>query len=115
MGVSQLARDENQLSSPRLRARHSVMGRPALYLSEPQKILTGIPKLRHKEEKKIVIRMCISKLRDIQDPESLLCKSVLINNTVNWLKHNGKQRTDIKCDFNKNCETNKEVSEVNNG
>ena len=66
------------------------MGRPTLHLGENVFKLTGIPKLRQKEEKKIVMKMCLKKLRTIDDPESLLCKAVLINNTMNWLKLYGK-------------------------
>ena len=35
-----------------------------------------------REERKRVARICVSKLQNIQDPESYLCKSVLINNTL---------------------------------
>jgi len=35
-----------------------------------------------KEERKKVLRLCVNKLQNIQDPELYLCKSVLINNTL---------------------------------
>ena len=35
-----------------------------------------------REERKRVARLCVSKLQNIHDPESYLCKSVLINNTL---------------------------------
>ena len=35
-----------------------------------------------REERKRVARICVSKLQNIHDPESYLCKSVLINNTL---------------------------------
>ena len=35
-----------------------------------------------REERKRVARLCVSKLQNIHDPESFLCKSVLINNTL---------------------------------
>jgi hypothetical protein len=41
-----------------------------------------VRKQKQKEERKKVLRMCVSKLQNIQDPELYLCKSVLINNTL---------------------------------
>ena len=57
--------------------------------------LQGIPKLRHKEEKKKLIKLCITKLKTIDDSESLLFKSVLITNTIRKIK----QMDFIKIDF----------------
>ena len=57
--------------------------------------LQGIPKLRHKEEKKKLIKLCITKLKTIDDTESLLFKSVLITNTIRKIK----QMDFIKLDF----------------
>ena len=37
---------------------------------------------KQKEERKKVLRLCVNKLQNIQDPELFLCKSVLINNTL---------------------------------
>jgi hypothetical protein len=55
----------------------------------------GIPKLRHKEEKKRLIKLCFKKLKTIDDSESLLFKSVLITNTIRKIK----QMDFIKTDF----------------
>ena len=57
--------------------------------------LRGLPKLRHKDEKKKLINLCIKKLKTIDDSESLLFKSVLITNTIRKIK----QMDFIKTDF----------------
>ena len=41
---------------------------------------------RHKDQRKRIIKMCVQKLRDIDDPETVLCRAVLINNTFRTLK-----------------------------
>jgi len=41
---------------------------------------------RHREQRKRIIKMCVQKLRDIDDPETVLCRAVLINNTFRTLK-----------------------------
>ena len=47
----------------------------------------GLAKPRHtKEERKRILKMCVKKLQSIEDPESLLCRSVLINNTLKRLQ-----------------------------
>ena len=71
------------------------MVRKTLFIkhSPPQ----GIPKLRHKEEKKKLIKLCITKLKTIDDTESLLFKSVLITNTIRKIKQmdfSGKKTED---------------------
>ena len=33
------------------------------------------------------MKMCVQKLRDIDDPETVLCRAVLINNTFKTLKY----------------------------
>jgi len=45
-------------------------------------------KKRHKvrDERKRVLKICVNKLQNIQDPESYLCKSVLINNTLKQIQ-----------------------------
>ena len=48
--------------------------------------ILGHPKYRHKEEKKKLLKICVRKLRNMEDPEVLLCKAVLINNTLKHLQ-----------------------------
>ncbi len=43
-------------------------------------------KLRMKEERKKVLRLSVRKLKAIEDPEVILCRSVLINNTLRRLQ-----------------------------
>ena len=62
------------------------MARTKLFLNKPTTKVQGIPKLRHKEEKKVMLKMCMKKLKRIVDTESLLCKSVLIVNTIRNLR-----------------------------
>merc|ERR1712194_261048 len=50
--------------------------------------MLGHPKYRHKEEKRKMLKMSFKKLQKMEDPESLLCKAVLINNTLNYLRNN---------------------------
>ena len=54
----------------------------------------NVKRQRQKEERKQVLRICVNKLQKIQDPESFLCKSVLINNTFRniQLAHREAQR-----------------------
>ena len=47
------------------------------------------PKYRHKEEKRKLMKMTCKKLKRLEDPESVLCKAVLINNTLKYLQQNG--------------------------
>ena len=55
-------------------------------------------KLRIREERKRVIKICVNKLQTIQDPESYLCKSVLINNTLKSMQreHRDSQKRKLK-------------------
>ena len=44
---------------------------------------------RHRDQRKRIIKMCVKKIRDIRDiddPETVLCRAVLINNTFRTLK-----------------------------
>merc|ERR1712198_88834 len=49
--------------------------------------LLGHPKYRHKEEKRNLMKMTCRKLKSLEDPESVLCKAVLINNTLKYLQN----------------------------
>lgn len=44
------------------------------------------PKYRQKEERRKVLKISLNKMRKIEDPESSLCRSVLINNTMKRLQ-----------------------------
>jgi len=46
----------------------------------------GLARDRTREQRKRIIKMCVQKLRDIDDPETVLCRAVLINNTFRTLK-----------------------------
>ena len=63
------------------------MARTKLFINQGPPKMKVIPKLRHKEEKKKIIRLCLKKLRTIEDTESLLCKTVLIANTIRNIRH----------------------------
>lgn len=48
-------------------------------------------KLKLREEKKRILKICVNKLQKIQDPESSLCRSVLINNMMRFLQEEHKK------------------------
>ena len=43
------------------------------------------------EERKRVLKICVSKLQTIHDPEAFLCRSVLINNTLRQIQEEHRQ------------------------
>ena len=43
------------------------------------------------EERKRVLKICVSKLQTIQDPEAFLCRSVLINNTLRQIQEQHRE------------------------
>ena len=47
----------------------------------------GLAPDREREKRKRILKMCVQKLRDIDDPETVLCRAVLINNTFKTLKY----------------------------
>ena len=61
-------------------------------------------KQKLKEERKKILKICVNKLQMIQDPESYLCKSVLINNTLKSIQqqHRDLQHSRIKLKRQKN-------------
>ena len=75
------------------------MAKSKLFLEQTPHKLQGIPKLRHKEEKKRIIKLCLSKLRTIEDTESLLCKAVLITNTIRKIRQVNQQNSSEVIDF----------------
>jgi len=51
------------------------------------------------EERKKVLKICVSKLQTIHDPEAFLCRSVLINNTLRQIQaehRQGQRRARLK-------------------
>merc|ERR1712025_1541865 len=81
------------------------MMKAELYLTQKcSKTMLGHPKYRHKEEKKKMLKMSFKKLQKMEDPESLLCKAVLINNTLKYLQNKGatvnNNYTEYKEDIN---------------
>merc|ERR1712142_839278 len=85
------------------------MMKAELYLTQKcSKTMLGHPKYRHKEEKKKMLKMSFKKLQKMEDPESLLCKAVLINNTLKYLQNKGatvnNNYTKIKEDINDRTE-----------
>ena len=70
-----------------------------------------------REERKRVLKICVSKLQNIHDPESYLCKSVLINNTLRNIqlehreyqkrtrlhRHNTKEDNELDAEAKRPC------------
>ena len=77
--------------------------------------ILGHPKYRHKEEKRKLLKMTCKKLQNLEDPESVLCKAVLINNTLKYL-HNTNGSININTEQNKplNLENNSIVNSSTN-
>ena len=46
---------------------------------------------RLRDERKRILKICINKLQRIQDPESVLCRSVLINNTLRSIQEEHRE------------------------
>ena len=87
------------------------MGRTQLFISKEQ--TKGIPKLRHKEEKKKLIKLCLRKLKTIDDTEELLCKAVLITNTIRSIRQfNNNMETDFIAIINNDCDERDEAENV---
>jgi len=57
-------------------------------MSDHEEEISIFAKKRHRvrDERKRVLKICVNKLQNIQDPESYLCKSVLINNTLKQIQ-----------------------------
>ena len=85
------------------------MGRTQLFISKEQ--TKGIPKLRHKEEKKKLIKLCLRKLKTIDDTEELLCKAVLITNTIRSIRQFNME-TDFIAIINNDCDERDEAETV---
>jgi len=46
----------------------------------------GLPVQKHRLEKRNILKLCVTKLARIEDPQAKLCKAVLINNTLKNLQ-----------------------------
>jgi hypothetical protein len=57
-------------------------------------------KFRFREDRKRVLKMSVRKLRDIDDPETFLCRSVLINNTMKRLQQEVREEKKSSAAYN---------------
>ena len=74
----------------------------------PRPSLLAHPKYRHKEEKRKLMKMTCKKLRKLEDPESVLCRAVLINNTLRHLQNSAHNSDNISGHHHK--QTDSEVT-----
>ena len=65
-----------------------------LNLTQKRPSMLGYPEYRLKEEKKKMLKMSYKKLQKMDDPETLLCKAVLINNFLKYL-HNSSSEISV--------------------
>jgi len=63
------------------------MGKSALHVLAKRSTADFGNRDREREKRKKILKMCVQKLRDIDDPETVLCRAVLINNTFKSLKY----------------------------
>jgi len=63
------------------------MGKSALHVLAKRSTPDFGNRDREREKRKKILKMCVQKLRDIDDPETVLCRAVLINNTFKSLKY----------------------------
>jgi len=63
------------------------MGKTALHVLAKRSTPDFVMRDKEREKRKKILKMCVQKLRDIDDPESVLCRAVLINNTFKTLKY----------------------------
>jgi len=71
----------------------------------------GLPVQKLKLEKRNILKLCVTKLARIEDPQAKLCKAVLINNTLRNLQ---RQPESVFAEVENNCEElNKQEVEVN--
>merc|ERR1711874_488253 len=65
----------------------SEMGKSALHVLAKRSTADFGNRDREREKRRKILKMCVQKLRDIDDPETVLCRAVLINNTFKSLKY----------------------------
>ena len=63
------------------------MGKSALHVLAKRSTPDFVMRDKEREKRKKILKLCVQKLRDIDDPESVLCRAVLINNTFKTLKY----------------------------
>ena len=63
------------------------MGKTALHVLAKRSTPYFGVREKEREKRKKILKMCVQKLRDIDDPETVLCRAVLINNTFKTLKY----------------------------
>jgi len=68
------------------------MGKSVLHVLAKRSTPDFAVRDRDKEKRKKILKMCVQKLRDIDDPETVLCRAVLINNTFKSLKYAYRHR-----------------------
>lgn len=68
------------------------MGKSVLHVLAKRSTPDFAVRDRDKEKRKKILKMCVQKLRDIDDPETVLCRAVLINNTFKSLKYAYRSR-----------------------
>eukprot|EP00092_Neocalanus_flemingeri_P017696 GFUD01019142.1.p1 GENE.GFUD01019142.1~~GFUD01019142.1.p1 ORF type:complete len:237 (+),score=42.04 GFUD01019142.1:160-870(+) len=71
----------------------------------------GLPVQKHKLEKRNILKLCVTKLARIEDPQAKLCKAVLINNTLRNLQ---RQPECVFPEVDHCEEVNKQEVEANN-
>lgn len=80
-------RDDPAMKSPNQDLDVGMRDEDEEALAYPGRRLTMIPaRYKLKEERRKVLKISINKLKKIDDPESWLCRSVLINNTMRKLQ-----------------------------
>lgn len=62
------------------------MTKSDLNLTQKRPSMLGHPKYRAREERRRLLKLCQRKLRSIEDPEQILRRAVLINNTLKHLQ-----------------------------
>ena len=65
----------------------STMGKSALHVLAKRSTPNFVMRDKEREKRRKILKMCVQKLRDIDDPETVLCRAVLINNTFKTLKY----------------------------
>jgi len=63
------------------------MGKSALNVLAKRSTPDFVMRDKQREKRRKILKMCVKKLRDIDDPETVLCRAVLINNTFKTLKY----------------------------
>merc|ERR1712012_370373 len=84
--VTQLTSQHLDKTSTSLK-RNINMGKSALNVLAKRSTPNFVMRDKQREKRRKFLKMCVQKLRDIDDPETVLCRAVLINNTFKTLKY----------------------------